>query len=420
VSKLLRAPAVIVVSLALTLGLGAMASAKSVTKAGDPITNKAGQTFKVVAHRGGASQWPENSLEAFTGAANADYDGVETDLSFTSDGVAVLSHNDKLPSRCSQTGQSIHKMTLAEVQTVRCADLSGALTVPIPTFAQLTEILQSHPAMWLTLDIKSYSGQSAAGKRSYATRGAALIKKYGLLNRTRFLSYYWNQAVQAIHKVASKAYVIAYQSNGFDYDLVRLAAKVGASAYGTEVKYTGVNLAKFVRANHLDLVTWNISGASSQGQAMAIYYGPKTYWFLTDSPGSKTSSLVNGSIKLNWTAADQVTALATPITVSQATYQANKNQYPKVLGVAVPKENLAALKTVNLAITVAKGSTKNYGYFAAASSPSSSRIKVALPAAGGTVNVSVPLGDGGKLRVRTAKKSKLTIAVLSYTNEIYS
>lgn len=45
---------------------------------------------------------------------------------------------------------------------------------------------------------------------------------------------------------------------------------------------------------------------------------------------------------------------------------------------------------------------------------------MALPKGDGTVNVSVPVGDGGKIRIRTDKKTKLSASVLAFTNEVYS
>ncbi len=418
VFEALRTPAVALTTLALALTLATPSSAKTLTSSGDPVTNTAGQTFKVLAHRGGASQWPENSLEAYTGAAEAGYDGIETDILFTADDKAVMSHYDKLPSRCTQAGTRIHTMTLAQVQLVRCEDHSGNMTVPIPTFTDLVGVLKAHPEVWLTLDIKAYSGQSAAGKRAYATWATKLVLQNGLLNRTRLLSFNFDKALPAIRKVAPKAYVLAYDHNGFDYDRVRLADKLGATAYGTEAKYTSVNLAQFVRARGLELVPWSVS--TSQGQAMAIYYGPKTFWFMTDSPAAMATRLTSGAAKLNWAASDNVTVLAKPVTVSKGTYQAKRNHYPKVLGNAVPSSKLAALQTVNLAVTVTKGPSKNYLYTAARSSASASTKKRALPKGTATIYVSVPVGDAGKLRIRTSKKTKLTVKVIGYTNQVFT
>lgn len=415
-----RTAVAILASSALALSVAGMASAETLTSAGKPVTNAAGQTFKVVAHRGGALQWPENSVAAFTGAAEAGYDAIETDVSFTSDGVAVMSHYDKLPSRCTSAGSRIHKMTWAQVKTVRCADLSAtkAKTVPIPTFAELAAILTAHSGVGLTLDIKSYSQQSTASKKLYATRAVKLVKKYGLLSRTRFLTFYWDAALPAIRALAPKAFVLAYDNHGFSYDRVRLAAKLGASGYGTKSQYTSVNLATFIRAKGMDMSPWNIT--TTQGQAMSIAYGPKTIWLITNSPAALTTSLTSGTAKLNWTAADKVTTLTKPVTVSKATYAAQRNRYPKVLGTAVPSAKLLALKTVTISITVTKGPQKNYVYTAARSADASSTKKLALPSGTATVRASVPVGNDGKLRIRTTKKSKLTIKVLGYTNEVYT
>lgn len=378
------------------------------------VGNLAGQTFKVLAHRGGASLWPENSLVAFTGAAQAGYDGIETDLQFSADGQPVLSHYDKLPKRCTFAGSRIHKLSAAQLAKVRCADTSGIKNVALPRFDQLAAVLTKYSAVGLTLDIKAFTGQSKASKRLYAKRAVSLVKRYGLLNRTRFLTYNWDAVLPTLRKYAPKSYVLAYDHHGFDYDRVRLAAKLKASGYGTQAKYTSVNLASFIKAKGMEVVPWNISG--TQAQAFSIYYGPKTYWFMTDNPAATAAKLTAGAAQLDWLASDQVTTLTKPIAIAKATYPANRYRYPKVLGKAVPTKKLAALKTVQLAITVKNGPAKNSIYLAARSSAKSSAVKITLKKGTTRVLASVPVGDDGKLRIRTTKRSAVTLRVLSYTN----
>ncbi len=416
--RVLPTTAAIIAAVALSVSLAQPATAKTLTPSGEPIVNQKGQTFRVLGHRGGALQWPENSVEAYTGAAEAGYDGIETDISFTADGVAVMSHYDKLPSRCTMAGQKIHKLPYAVVQQVLCQDLSGQFTVPIPTFDQLAEVLKAHPDVWLTLDIKSYSGQSASGKRAYATQAIQLLQQHGLLDRTRIISFNWAYTLPTIRKLAPKVYVTAYDHTGFDYDRVRLAAKLGASSFGTESRYTSVTLATYTRAKGMDSVPWNIT--NSQGQAMSIYYGPKTYWFITDSPAAMVKKLSSGAATLDWTPSDQVTTLSAPVKVTKKTFKAKKTYYPTILGKSVPSSARFALKTVTLAVTITKGSTKNYLYYAARSSSSASTKKIALPVGTGTVTISLPVGDAGQIRLKTSKKSKLIVNTLGYTNEVYT
>lgn len=45
-----------------------------------------------IAHRGYAAKYPENTIAAFRGAADAGADALETDLHLSRDGVVVLSH----------------------------------------------------------------------------------------------------------------------------------------------------------------------------------------------------------------------------------------------------------------------------------------------------------------------------------------
>jgi glycerophosphoryl diester phosphodiesterase len=52
--------------------------------------------FQAYAHRGGAALWPQNTLEAFRGAADLGYRYIETDVQATRDGVLVLFHDPDL------------------------------------------------------------------------------------------------------------------------------------------------------------------------------------------------------------------------------------------------------------------------------------------------------------------------------------
>ena len=49
---------------------------------------------EVIAHRGGAGLWPENTLFAFQQATALGVDALETDVRATSDGVLVLLHDE--------------------------------------------------------------------------------------------------------------------------------------------------------------------------------------------------------------------------------------------------------------------------------------------------------------------------------------
>jgi glycerophosphoryl diester phosphodiesterase len=66
----------------------------------------------VIAHRGGAGLWPENTLYAFERAVAAGVDVIETDAHLTSDGAVVLIH-DATVERTTDGAGRIGEMTLA-------------------------------------------------------------------------------------------------------------------------------------------------------------------------------------------------------------------------------------------------------------------------------------------------------------------
>lgn len=394
-----------------------------------------GRTFLVLAHRGDGKDAPENSVEAYTAAGVAGYDGIETDIQFSSDHVPVMSHSDSLkpgnaggsdcmlPSDPTRTIR-IHQTSWARLQQVLCIDhRTQTYTVPLATFAELATVLQTYPRLQLTLDVKKYSGASAKAQRDYAKRASKLIIANGLVGRTRILTYNWDAMLPTLRKYLPKTYVLAYDHSNFSYARVRLAKKLKASGYGVEARYTSVNLATFIKARKLEVVPWNLSGApAGQGTALSIFYGPRTYWFLTDDPVGQASALKSGTTQLDWTATPVTTPLAAPVQVDKATYKAGKYRYPKVLGTGAPLPASArfALDTVTVTITVTKGAKGNAASVGARGADASARTKVKLPSGTGTVQVQVPVGDDGRIRVRTTKKSTLTVQVVASTTMVFS
>lgn len=97
------------------------------------------------AHRGGASEAPENTLPAFEHAVRLGYRYVETDVHVTADGELLAFHDDRLDRVTDSTG------AIAELpwSTVRTALVDGR--EPIPRFEDL---LGSFPDLRVNVDPK--------------------------------------------------------------------------------------------------------------------------------------------------------------------------------------------------------------------------------------------------------------------------
>lgn len=397
---------------ALMAGAPSSALAQTVTDEGTPITNQAGQTFVVVAHRGGLTYWPENSVEAYQHAADAGFEAIEADIIFTKDLRPVMTHYDFVQSNCTSAGLRIHNLTWDEVSQIRCADHSGNLTVPLPSFAQLAEILAAHPSVGLFLDIKSYSKQSAASRRDYAKWSVDLVKQAGLLDRTRFITFSWDKTLPTLRKYAPKAYLVAYDHAELSFTNAKRAAKLGANAYGAEMRYSTATMARYIRSLRMDFIPWQVKDA--EGFASTIYFGPKKVWMISDSPSRLQTQLKAGAVALNPTATQVSQVLPQPVTISEGTYQAKKLQYPKVLGSAVPIADEPMLETLDVKVSVSGLKSKAKLYLGGRGT-AYREAKLTLTKKTKTVQAKVIMGDGGKLRVWCDHKVKLKIEVIGYT-----
>src|SRR5476651_1138413 len=79
-----------------------------------------GENFRVIAHRGDSRHAPENTMEAFALAVSAGADEIETDVRVTSDGVAVLCHDENL-RRTTGADALVCKTPWAEIQALDVA-----------------------------------------------------------------------------------------------------------------------------------------------------------------------------------------------------------------------------------------------------------------------------------------------------------
>lgn len=98
------------------------------------------------AHRGGASDAPENTMPAFQRAIDLGYQYLETDVHATRDGVLLAFHDDDLLRTCGQPGV-ISEMTYEQVKDFRINN-----TEPIPLMQQ---IFDTWPEARINIDCKS-------------------------------------------------------------------------------------------------------------------------------------------------------------------------------------------------------------------------------------------------------------------------
>jgi len=98
------------------------------------------------AHRGGASDAPENTMPAFQRAIDLGYTYIETDVHVTRDGVLLAFHDDDLSRTCGRPGK-ISELDYAEVSQAR---VNGIEPIPL-----LEDLIATWPNTHINIDCKS-------------------------------------------------------------------------------------------------------------------------------------------------------------------------------------------------------------------------------------------------------------------------
>ena len=113
------------------------------------------------AHRGGASEAPENTMPAFEHAVRLGYRYLETDAHVTADGVLIAFHDDRLDRVTDRTGV-IAELPWSEVQRAR---VDGREPIPL-----LEDLLAAWPDVRVNIDPKQDGVGRAARRRHHPHR----------------------------------------------------------------------------------------------------------------------------------------------------------------------------------------------------------------------------------------------------------
>jgi glycerophosphoryl diester phosphodiesterase len=135
-----------------------MAFAQSATDI--PFAEKIQRRPLVMAHRGGAGLWPENTMYGFERAVDLGVDVLETEIHSTADNMLVLMH-DSTVDRTTNGSGPISAFTLEELKTLDAGynwTADGGQTFPFRgsgiTVPTLEEVFTALPTVRINIDIK--------------------------------------------------------------------------------------------------------------------------------------------------------------------------------------------------------------------------------------------------------------------------
>ena len=162
---------------------------------------------RILAHRGLAVAAPENTLLAFRAAQDIGITMIETDVHASSDGIAIVSHDDVLDRVAGRSGR-VRDFTLAQLEAIDLGQGQG--------FCSLEAALAAFPETRFNIDIKS---MDAAAPTVTAVQAAGAVDRVLL---TSFSERRRRAVVRALPGVATSA-------SGPVFAVALVLAKLGVS-----------------------------------------------------------------------------------------------------------------------------------------------------------------------------------------------
>lgn len=216
-----------------------------------------------VNHRGYCTIAPENTLAAYRLSAENGYTYVETDISFTSDNVPVLLHDDTIDRTSSGTG-NVAEMTLEELKTYDFgawkSDVYAGETIPtLEEFMALCKSLCMQPY----LEFKAYSSIT----QEQIDICVEIVKKYGMLDNVTWISFD-SDVLSMVAQSCSNAR-IGYLSfcRETDTDPLPILEEFKGLGYNVffdaHYAYVTDEMIEFVKSNNIPLEVWTVDSESS-------------------------------------------------------------------------------------------------------------------------------------------------------------
>ncbi len=206
---------------------GMLLAASAAASAGTP---------EVVAHRGGALLWPENTLYAFEQAAKAGVEYLEFDLQMTADNVLLVTHDQDInPAFCAAPAgkglipKPVRNLTLEQSRAFDCGSRSRSIypdaekrAAGMPTLEEVFQAFRNNGTVKYFIETKlpkPGSPGEPVDTTLYAAKLDQLVRKYGLEDRVVLQSFDW-RTISAMHELNPKVRTcpLGVPRNSHDYE----------------------------------------------------------------------------------------------------------------------------------------------------------------------------------------------------------
>jgi glycerophosphoryl diester phosphodiesterase len=215
----------------------------------------------ILAHRGGGTLAPENTLAGVRRGMRAGFRAIEYDVMLARDGVPVVMHDPFLGRTVPGSGH-VYDYDAAELAAM---DAGGWLAAafegePVPLFVEFAQFCKAH-GVWMNIELKPAPGYESETGKVVARVAAAMFADdiaAGQLARAPLLSSFSQLALEAARDAAPQLPRACLMSE-LPPDWERRAREVGAVAIHVNHRHLTQRLALDVKAAGFGLFCYTVN-----------------------------------------------------------------------------------------------------------------------------------------------------------------
>lgn len=212
----------------------------------------------VIAHRGFSGKAPENTLTAVRMAMELGADMVEIDVTLSSDGVAIVLHDDTLDRTTDGTGKA-QETLWADLQALDAGSwfhrrFAGE---PVPSLTQMLDLVKDQ--ILINIEIKTEAvGESALG--GIEEKIAEAVRERHMVNQV-IVSSFNPLALLHLHQVAPEIRSASLYNRQLHQALLpsEITRQVHASAFNVSQAYLNTSMLEDARANGLPVSVYTVN-----------------------------------------------------------------------------------------------------------------------------------------------------------------
>jgi len=238
-----------------------------------PKSSKKKNDFTLICHRGASYDAPENTFEAFDLALELGFDNIETDVHLTSDGRAVMIHDDALDRTTDATGL-VAETSIAKIKSLNAglwfegpddgAGVHGPLAYPEAFVPTLDEFLQRYAGKaHVHLELKSTQPDLAATSMKSLEEWGWLDQHTGdsISPGLTISSFYFEQLERSIKLTPNIAH--GWLTQKIDKASLKAAVDLGLSGIYPKASNVTARQVKDANAAGLEVRTWGIANSKA-------------------------------------------------------------------------------------------------------------------------------------------------------------